>query len=114
MRIDPLQLSLTIGGEEDPAEAAQLYGEVHGAVWTVMPAAEQLLDIRDPHIHVGIDFDAGMTTGNGTLGISLRLGTALRVVCSLGLPAIRWFLNFQKKHTEVKKQPSAQAEGAAQ
>ena len=112
--MDPLRLSLTIGGEEDPADAAQLYGEVHGAVWTVMPAAEQLVDIRDPYIHVGIDFDAQTTTADGTLGISIRLGTVLRMAFSLGLPAIRWFLNFQKNHTEVKKQPAASTEGAAQ
>lgn len=32
-------------GQAEPADAAQLYGELHGAVWTGMPVLEQLLVI---------------------------------------------------------------------
>lgn len=34
IRIDPLDVSVILGGQAEPADAAQLYGELHGAVWT--------------------------------------------------------------------------------
>lgn len=105
IHIDPLQLSVTVGGEEDPAASAQLYGELHGAVWTVMPALEQLLKIKDPYVHIGIDFDAQKTTVEGTLGVSIRLGTILGIVWSLGVPAAQWFLAFRKRHTTTQQTP---------
>lgn len=101
IRISPLQLSVTVGGSEDPAAAAELYGYLHAGVWTAMPALEQLLVIPDPYIHVGIDFDARETILEGELGISIRIGTLLAMAFGLGVPALRWFLRFQKK----KQQP---------
>ncbi len=109
IRIDPLQLSVTVGGEEDPAASAQLYGELHGAVWTVMPALEQLLRIKDPYVHIGIDFDAGETVMEGTLGVSIRIGTLLGIVWSFAIPAIQWFLTFRKRHMRTQQKPSASA-----
>ena len=47
--------TLVIGGD-DPAETAQRYGYASTAVWTVMPRLEELMTIRHPHIHVGVDF----------------------------------------------------------
>ena len=112
IRVDPFRWSVTVGGEEDPAEAAQLYGELHGAVWAGMPALEQLLVFRDPFVHIGIDFDARETTAEGTLGVSIRVGTLLRVLWTIGVPAVRWFLAFQKRHTTpppAKPAPAADA-----
>lgn len=105
IRVDPLQISVTVGGEEDPAESAQLYGELHGVVWTVMPTLEQLLKIKDPYVHIGIDFDAQETTVEGTLGVSIRVGTILGIAWSLGVPAIRWLLAFQKRHKKTQQMP---------
>lgn len=74
IRVDPLRLSATLGGAEDPAAAAELYGGLHALVWTGMPALEKLVVIRDPGIHLGIDFDAQETRAEGELGISIRWG----------------------------------------
>ena len=79
IRVDPLRLSATLGGAEDPAAAAELYGGLHALVWTGMPALEKLVVIRDPGIHLGIDFDAQETRAEGELGISIRLGTLIAV-----------------------------------
>ena len=51
IRIHPLHLSVTVGGANNPAEAAELYGLLHAAVWTAMPVAEELLVIPEPSIH---------------------------------------------------------------
>lgn len=106
IRIHPLQLSITVGGREDPAAAAELYGYLHAGVWTGMPVLEQLLVIPAPYIHVGMDFDAPDTIVEGELGISARIGTLLAAAFGVGVPALRWFLGYQKKH---KQQTAAQA-----
>ena len=73
IRIDPLDLSVTVGGAEDPAEAARTCGMLEMLVWTVMPALEQLLVIPHPHIHVGVDFDVGKTRLDGSDAVTIRL-----------------------------------------
>ena len=104
IRIDPLDLSVTVGGSEDPAAAAELYGNLHAGVWAGMPVLEQLLVIPDPHIHIGIDFDRPQLALSGEAGVSIRIGTLLGVGLSFGIPALKWFLRFQKKQ---KQQPAA-------
>lgn len=97
IRVDPLRLSATLGGAEDPAAAAELYGGLHALVWTGMPALEKLVVIRDPGIHLGIDFDAQETRAEGELGISIRLGTLIAVGAQLAVPAIGWLRRFMKR-----------------
>lgn len=111
VRIQPLQLSLTIGGQEDPAQAAQLYGYLHAAVWTVMPALEQLLTIPDPYLHVGMDFDSPDTKVEGEAGISIRIGTLIAVGFTVLIPALRWFLKWNKKKKQAQKPVKKAAAG---
>lgn len=106
IRIHPLQLSVTVGGREDPAAAAELYGYLHAGVWTGMPVLEQWLVIPAPYIHIGIDFDAVDAAAEGELGVTARIGTLLAAALGAGIPALRWFLRYQKKH---KQQTPAQA-----
>jgi len=113
IRVQPLDLRITLGGSEDPAAAAEQYGYFHAGVWTVMPVLEQLLDIPDPYIHVGIDFDAPKTALEGEAGISIRIGTLLAVGFGVGVPALRWFLRFQKKQKRRPKAETAEAAEAA-
>ena len=105
IRVHPLNLSVTVGGAEDPAEAAKAYGLLEMAVWTVMPPLEQLLTIPDPHIHVGVDFDAGTTRLDGTAAVTIRLGTLLAVALGTGIPVLRWLMKYQKQ----KRQPPKEA-----
>ena len=104
IRIDPLDLSVTVGGAEDPAEAARTCGMLEMVVWTVMPALEQLLVIPHPHIHVGVDFDVGKTRLDGTAAVTIRLGTLASVVLGAGIPVLRWFLKLQKRDTQPSKE----------
>ena len=97
IRIHPLQLSVTVGGAHNPAEAAELYGLIHSAVWIVMPVAEELLVIPEPSIHVGLDFDAAGFKAAGEVGISIRVGTIIALGFGIGIPALKWFLSWLKK-----------------
>ena len=108
IRVQPFAVSVTLGGAEDPAETARIYGLLHAAVWTGMPALEELLDIRDPGIHLGMDFDAAKTTAEGCVGLSIRIGTLLSIGLGVGIPALRWLLAYRRK-----KQAAQPARAAA-
>lgn len=97
IRIQPLRLAVTLGGAEDPAAAAELYGGLHALIWTGMPALERLVVIPDPAIHLGIDFDAAKTQAEGEIGLSIRLGTLIAVGTQLALPAMGWLRRFWKR-----------------
>ena len=107
IRISPMDVSLTLGGLDDPAKTSELYGYLHSGMWSVMPVLEEGLDIPDPHIHIGIDFNTEKTAVEGNLGITARIGTLLTAGLCVGIPALRWFLKYRKK---MKKQtPATQA-----
>ncbi|MCI2055882.1 MAG: hypothetical protein LKJ86_01920 [Oscillibacter sp.] len=109
IKVNPLSLSVTLAGKDDPAAAAEWYGRVNGAVWTAMPVLEQLLKIPDPHIHVGVDFDAQKIQVRGSVGISLRIGTLIGLGFGAGIPALKWFLAYRKTHQTEKIQPETQS-----
>lgn len=111
VRIHPMTLRVTVGGQTDPAKAAQLYGELQAALWSGMPVLEQLLVIPDPRIHIGINFDESKWEYAGKIGISARVGTLLGIGLTLAIPALKWYLRFQKK-TETQSQVTAENKAA--
>lgn len=107
--VKPMHLAVTLGGMEDPAGAAQIYGWIQAAVWTGMPELERVLDIRDLQFHVDVDFCASETALEGTVGITLRIGTLLAVAFGVGIPALRWFLQNQKRRKKAAQMGKAAA-----
>lgn len=117
VRIAPLDVTLVLGGAAEPADAARLYGELNGAVWAGMPVLEQLLVTPEPHICMDVDFSAVETRLRGTVGLSARVGTLLRIGWSIAVPAVRWMTAFMKKkraaagkdelHGNGKEKPAA-------
>lgn len=111
IRVKPLRFSLILGGQEDPAAAAQLYGELQAAIWTGMPVLERLVDIRDICIHTGVDFTAPAPAAEGETGITFRIGTLLAVGFGLAFPAVKWFFRWRSRckgrlrKPEKKSQP---------
>ena len=110
IRVDPMTVSVTIGAADDPAAGAEAYGMAHGLVWTVMPALERLVEIPDPGIHMGLDFESSATRARGEIGVSARIGTLLAVALQAGLPVLGWLSDWKKKH---QADPPKQAEKAA-
>ena len=109
IRIHPLQLSLTLDGREDPASTAELYGYLHAGMWTAMPQLEQLLDIRDPRLHIGMDFDSDETVVEGDTGICIRIGTVLAVGFTIAIPFLKWFLRYRKKQKQQRLVPQTES-----
>ena len=97
IRVKPLRLSLVLGGQEDPAAAAQAYGEIQAAVWTGMPLLERLVDVRDVYIHTDVDFMASAAAVEGEAGVTIRIGTLLAMGFGLAFPALGWFLRWRKR-----------------
>lgn len=106
LRLDPVRLSLTLGGLEDPAKTAELYGYLHAGMWNAMPLLEKLIEIPDPRLHIGVDFNTEKTAVEGEIGVTARIGTLLLAGLGVGIPALRWFLRYQKKMKQQK--PAAQ------
>lgn len=97
IQFKPLRLSVVLGGQEDPAASAQLYGEVQAAVWGGMPQLERLVDVRDSYIHTDVDFTAPDTAVEGEVGVTFRIGTLIAVGVCLAIPALGWFLRWRKR-----------------
>lgn len=109
LHLKPFRLSLILGGQEDPAAAAQAYGGLEAAVWVGMPRLEKLLDIPDPRIHMDVDFTASAPAVEGEVGAAFRIGTLLAVGFGLAFPALGWFLRWRKR----SRPPKEAAEKAA-
>ena len=113
IRIDPLRVSLTLGGKNDPADAAEKFGYLQAAVWAGMPQLQRWMHIPDPHIHTDVNFDAEKTEVSGEAAVTLRLGTLFAMGFALLIPALKWFLHYRKRHREddtKEKTPPARAE----
>ena len=113
IRIDPLCVSLVLGGKNDPADAAEKFGYLQAAVWAGMPQLERWMHIPDPRIHTDVNFDAEKTEVSGEAAVTLRLGTLFAMGFALLIPAVKWFLHYRKRHREdntKEKTPPARAE----
>ena len=80
----------------------------------MMPQLERILVIPGPSIHIGIDFDMPKTELEGSVGLSARVGTLLRVGLTIMVPTLKWFLKWKKQQktavalqSEAEKQPAA-------
>ena len=113
IRVDPLRISLILGGKNDPADAAEKFGYLQAAIWSGMPQLERWMHIPDPRIHTDVNFDADKTEVSGEAAVTLRLGTLFAMGFALLIPAVKWFLHYRKRHREddtKEKTPPARAE----
>lgn len=109
LRVDPLNFRWTLGGARDPAAAAEHCGQAQAGLWTVMPALERLVDIPDPRIHIGLDFDAEEDRLRGEAGASIPIWALLAAAGDLGIPALRWYTGLRKENhtTGTRAAPAA-------
>ena len=105
IRIHPLNLSVTLGGLKDPAETAKLYAYLHAGMWTAMPLLEKVIDIPDPHLHVGMDFSEPEMLLEGEAALKAHVGTLLLAALQVGIPALKWFLRWKKQAKLAANQP---------
>ena len=104
MVVNPLNISITIAGD-DPAKVAEMYGWAGTAVWTMMPQLERLLNIPDPHIHLGVDYDTSRIVAEGRVGVKLRVGDVIVIALTMALPVLKWYLAWRRKSAPAKQEP---------
>lgn len=110
VRITPCEVSVVVGGAY-PDKVAEQYGLISAAVWTVMPRLEQLIHIRDPYIHLDVDFNAPATNVEGQLGIYLRVGDLIAIAFAAVKPLLKFYFPFRRRQ---KARQAAAAAAAGQ
>ena len=108
VRITPCEVSVVVGGPW-PDKVAEQYGLISAAVWTVMPRLEQLIHIRDPYIHLDVDFNAPSTNVEGKLGLYLRVGDLLAIAFAAAKPLLKFYFPFRRRQKARQAATAAQA-----
>ena len=108
VRVVPCEVSVVVGGPW-PDKVAEQYGLISAAVWTVMPRLEQLIHIRDPYIHLDVDFNAPATNVEGKLGLYLRVGDLLAIVFAAAKPLLKFYFPFRRRQKARQAATAAQA-----
>ena len=108
VRVTPCEVSVVVGGPY-PDKVAEQYGLVSAAVWTVMPRLEQLIHIRDPYIHLDVDFNAPATNVEGKLGLYLRVGDLLAIAFAAARPLLKFYFPFHRRQKARQAAAAAQA-----
>ena len=108
VRVTPFEVSVVVGGPW-PDKVAEQYGLVSAAVWTVMPRLEQLIHIRDPYIHLDVDFNAPSTNVEGKLGLYLRVGDLLAIAFAAAKPLLKFYFPFRRRQKARQAAAAAQA-----
>ncbi len=108
IRVTPCEVSVVVGGPW-PDKVAEQYGLVSAAVWTVMPRLEQLIHIRDPYIHLDVDFNAPATNVEGKLGLYLRVGDLLAIAFAAAKPLLKFYFPFRRRQKARQAAAAVQA-----
>ena len=108
VRITPCEVSVVVGGPW-PDKVAEQYGLISAAVWTVMPRLEQLIHIRDPYIHLDVDFNAPATNVEGKLGLYLRVGDLLAIAFAAAKPLLKFYFPFRRRQKARQAAAAVQA-----
>ena len=88
LRIDILELELTIGGQ-DPADAAMAYGWANGALGALWPPLVEGFHVADGRARVRLDLEAPAVSLWGRASLSLKLGQICRLAVYFGIKALR-------------------------
>lgn len=113
IRVHPLNVHVVFGGD-DPAETAERCGWATAAMWSLMPQAERLLRIPEPHIRLDTDFQAAETRTEGEIGLSIRIGSALGVALALLPAALRWYRSLPETAETNTEKTAAETAAAAE
>lgn len=73
IRIDLLELRLTVGGS-DPGDTALLYGGANALLGMILPLFEHAFQVRERRIATSVDFEAETTRAHFRAEASLTLG----------------------------------------
>ena len=102
LRVDVLRLELT-AGSPDPADAAMVYGQANAALGALWHPLTKAFKVKDGSARVNLDFDAPGMTVYGTAGLSIKIGTVVRIALLAGFTALFGALAARKR-LKLKRQ----------
>ena len=91
----PLKASLLVAGT-DPADTAQLYGQLAAALASGLPVLQKVVRIREQDIRLYLDFAGEQMDCAADVGVSIRPWDALVIAVCAGASLVRWLLGFRK------------------
>lgn len=106
LRVDVLRLELT-AGSPDPADAAMVYAQANaalGALWRPLTTAFR---VKNGSARVKLDFDAPGMTVYGTAGLSIKIGTVVRIGLWAGFRALLGVLAARKRLKRIRQRKAA-------
>ena len=68
-----------------------------------MPRLEQLIHIRDPYIHLDVDFHAPAVNVEGQVGAYLRVGDLIAIAFAAAVPLLKWYIPFRRRQKAREK-----------
>ena len=101
LRVDELQLHLLVS-TSDPYRTAMLYGSLNAAVYALLPALTQAVELRNQDIQIDVDFDRGQMEAYGRLLLRIYVGQLLVVGAAFGLGFLRWKLEKRREDSNMK------------
>jgi len=99
IRIDELLIHYTVGGT-DAAKTAMAFGYANAAVGMIWPIFEQNFEVKDYHIHTGVDFQAGRTLIYLKAAFSVRISQLVSFAVIFG---VKFFKNYRSGKTLKQK-----------
>lgn len=96
--MDKLDIRIVVGSD-DPADAALLYGQLHGALGAVWKPLNQAFHVKDGRGRVEVDFNSSSITLYFHGALSLKLGQLLWLGVHFGGKALAECLKFRKVQT---------------
>lgn len=100
LRVDILRLELT-AGSPDPADAASLYAQANAALGALWQPLTTAFRVKDGSARVKLDFDAPGMTVYGTAGLSIKIGTVLRIGLRAGFRALFGVLKLKRQQRKA-------------
>ena len=100
--VDKLDIHIVVGSH-DPADAALLYGQLHGALGAVWQPLTQAFHVKDGRGRVEVDFNSSSITLYFHGALSLKLGQILWLGLHFGGKALAKFLKFRKAQKANKQ-----------
>lgn len=101
VRLEPLKVHLLIAGD-DPADTAQLYGRLKGALAAGLPALHRLVRIKDQDIRLFLDFQGTEMDCIADAGLTIRPWDVLVIGLCAGGSLLKWLMGMRKLATPEK------------
>lgn len=98
LRVDDLQLKLTLGGE-DPCDLSVNYGRTWAALGSLMPQLERLFVIKNRNVEIACDYLSNTTRIQARIHITITVARLLTIVIYHGL---RGFRKYYKHIKQIK------------